>query len=385
MFPDHRSFNEIYRVLTSGRVFPAPFALLALLCAGAAAQTASPSNCAAMCISDGAPVYHIGRDVSQPKLLHKVEPTYSEEARAASISGTVAVYIEIGPNGFPRNIRVTRGLDPGLDQSAIDAVRQWQFQPATKDGQPVTVEANIELTFSPLPQMPNVGKEIQGVKEAPPATVDRPFHAGDSIDTVVGKIGRPYKISKGGKDEAGRTIVVYHYKDYHVGSVVFVDGKVFEGVVRDAKEAAKAEAEAAREASDHLTVPLSGWISETASGGSGCLALHDMAFRRDAIRGWGGLLGGGRNAYLGVTSTLVGVVSNTCAGELLVSIYGKFFNRSGLLLGEGSVDILVPASESRALQVPWACSDGANYIGSGSTIWIPNCPADTARYGVRYQ
>ncbi len=124
------------------------------------------------------------------------------------------------------------------------AVPAETIQPATKNGQ-------------------QVGQEIQEAKEAPPATVDRPFHVGDSMDIVVAKIGKPYKISKGGKDEAGRKIVVYHYKDYHVGSVVFVDGKVFEGVVRDAKEAAKAAAETVRESSDHLAVALSGWISQT--------------------------------------------------------------------------------------------------------------------------
>ncbi|HTB14000.1 MAG TPA: hypothetical protein VK752_20645 [Bryobacteraceae bacterium] len=172
--------------------------------------------------------------------------------------------------------------------------------------------------------------------------------------------------------------------------VEFVDGKVTRShpLLNDAKrqkEAEKKAANAALEASDHLTVPLSGWNSQTASGEPGCLSLHEMAFRRDAIRGWGGLLGGGRNAYLGVSSSLVGVVSNECAREVLVSIYSTFFNGSGLRLGENSVDILVPASESRAFQVPWACSDGANYIGGASTTWIPNCPADTARYVVRYE
>jgi TonB family protein len=377
-------FEENHRALSRGLLFSTIFALLVLLSAGAAAQ-ASPPVCAAMCDSGPGPIiYRVGGDVSQPTVLRRVEPEYPEEARAASISGGVAICVEVRPDGIAHNIRVTRGLASVLNQSAIDAIRQWRFQPATKNGQPVTVEANIELTFRP-PSGAEADKEIQASTEATPAPVTRPFHVGDSMEIVVSRVGKPYKISKGGKDEAGRTIVVYHYKDYHVGSVVFVDGKVFEGVVRDAKEAAKAAAEAAREASDHLTVPLSGWISQTASGEPDCLALHDMAFHRDIQRGWGGLLGGGRNAFLGVSSSLAGVVSNTCARELLVSIYGKFFNSSGFLLGEGSVDILVPASESRAFQVPWACSDGANYIGSESTTWIPNCPADTARYGVRHQ
>jgi hypothetical protein len=86
--------------------------------------------------------------------------------------------------------------------------------------------------------------------------------------------------------------------------VEFADGKVTRShsLLSDAKRQKDA-----KDVSDHLTVPLSGWISQTASGEPGCLSLHEMAFRRDAQRGWGGLLGAGRNAYLGVSSRLVGV------------------------------------------------------------------------------
>src|ERR1700733_326771 len=263
------AFKENRRTHPRGRAFPAIFAVLGLLCAGAAAQTASPSICAAMCDTDaGTVIYRVGGDVSQPTILRRVEPEYPVEARTAPISGSVTVCIEIRPDGLAHNIRVTRGLAPGLDQNAVDAIRHWSFQPATKNGQPVTVEANIELTFRPLSRT-DPEKEVQVSAGATSALVSRPFHVGDSMETVVGKVGKPYKISKGGKDEAGRTIVVYHYKDYHLGSVVFVDGKVFEGVVRDAKEAAKSAAEAARDASDHLAVALSGWISQTVSGERG--------------------------------------------------------------------------------------------------------------------
>jgi TonB family protein len=92
-------------------------------------------------------VYKIGGDVTVPVLLSKVEPEYSQDARAAKYQGTVLMYVEIGTDGAAHNIRISRGLGLGLDEKAIQAVTQWKFKPSTKDGQPVTVRANIEVNF----------------------------------------------------------------------------------------------------------------------------------------------------------------------------------------------------------------------------------------------
>ena len=92
-------------------------------------------------------VYRVGNGVTAPRLISKVEPTYTEEARAAKIDGTVILRIEIDPEGVPQNIRVLRKLDPGLDQKAIDAVSKWRFRPGMKDGKPVTVAAQVEVNF----------------------------------------------------------------------------------------------------------------------------------------------------------------------------------------------------------------------------------------------
>ncbi len=89
----------------------------------------------------------IGGGVTAPKVLHKTEPEYSEEARVAKYQGTVVLAVEIAPNGFARNIRIVRGLGLGLDENAVTALRQCEFQPATKDGAAVTVQANIEVNF----------------------------------------------------------------------------------------------------------------------------------------------------------------------------------------------------------------------------------------------
>jgi TonB family protein len=92
-------------------------------------------------------VYRPGGGVRPPSLLLKSEPQYTHEARAAKIQGTVMLQIDISPDGVAENFEVVRSLEPGLDQKAIEAVRQWRFKPGAKDGAPVTVRATIEVNF----------------------------------------------------------------------------------------------------------------------------------------------------------------------------------------------------------------------------------------------
>ncbi len=92
-------------------------------------------------------VYRVGGGVTAPTLVSKVEPAYTEQARAAGLQGTVVLYIEVDPTGRAYNIRVQRSLGLGLDETAIEAVRQWRFTPGKKDGKPVTVAATIEVNF----------------------------------------------------------------------------------------------------------------------------------------------------------------------------------------------------------------------------------------------
>ena len=94
--------------------------------------------------------FRVGGGVSAPKLEHKVEPEYTVLARAAKYQGSVVLSIEIGPDGLAHNVRVKQGLGLGLDERAVEAIGQWKFQPAMKDGQPVTVAATIEVNFKLL-------------------------------------------------------------------------------------------------------------------------------------------------------------------------------------------------------------------------------------------
>jgi TonB family protein len=88
-----------------------------------------------------------GAGVTMPVVVRKVEPEYSEEARKARANGLVVIYCEVGPDGKPRNLRVSQSFGLGLDEEAMKAVSQWLFRPGTKDGKPVTVAASIEVAF----------------------------------------------------------------------------------------------------------------------------------------------------------------------------------------------------------------------------------------------
>ena len=95
----------------------------------------------------GGGVFRVGGGVSSPSLVTKVEPEYSEEARKAKYQGTVLLYIEVDLSGRATNIRVARSLGLGLDEKAIEAVKQWKFKPGYKNGKPVVVAATIEVNF----------------------------------------------------------------------------------------------------------------------------------------------------------------------------------------------------------------------------------------------
>ena len=91
--------------------------------------------------------YRIGGPVTAPRVLSKIEPEYSEEARLAALQGTVVLSVVIGADGMAQDIVVARPLGLGLDDKAVAAVSQWRFQPGTRGGEPVPVFATIEVNF----------------------------------------------------------------------------------------------------------------------------------------------------------------------------------------------------------------------------------------------
>jgi protein TonB len=88
--------------------------------------------------------------VSDPRLIHEVKPNFTDAAMRAKIQGIVIINVVVLADGSvdPARIRITRSLDPGLDQQAVIAVRQWCFRPSMRMGQPVTSRVTVELTFT---------------------------------------------------------------------------------------------------------------------------------------------------------------------------------------------------------------------------------------------
>lgn len=96
---------------------------------------------------DGQMVYKPGHGITPPRVTYSPTPEYSEKARKAKYQGTCVLWLIVGADGNPHDIKVTQGLGKGLDEKAIEAVKKWKFEPAKKDGEPVAVEINVEVTF----------------------------------------------------------------------------------------------------------------------------------------------------------------------------------------------------------------------------------------------
>ena len=85
--------------------------------------------------------------VTYPVIIFKKNPAYSDEARKAKFQGTVLLTAEIDPSGRVSSVRVVRSLGLNLDEHALDAVKQWRFRPATKNGSPITMPVEVEVSF----------------------------------------------------------------------------------------------------------------------------------------------------------------------------------------------------------------------------------------------
>ena len=82
-----------------------------------------------------------------PRAVSAPDPEYSDEALKTHLEGTAVLKLTVDPEGKPRDIKVFVPLGSGLDEKAVDAVKTWRFEPATKDGKPVAVQIYIEVQF----------------------------------------------------------------------------------------------------------------------------------------------------------------------------------------------------------------------------------------------
>ena len=95
----------------------------------------------------GGGLYHVGGGVSAPQLVFAPDPEFSDEARRAKYQGVCVVSLIVDAQGLPQRVQVVRHLGMGLDEKAVEAVKQYKFKPATQQGKPVPVDVNIELNF----------------------------------------------------------------------------------------------------------------------------------------------------------------------------------------------------------------------------------------------
>jgi TonB family protein len=94
-------------------------------------------------------VYHVGKDVSAPKLISSVEPEFPESERngKSKMEGTSLIGFVVDESGTPRDVKVVRSLSADFDAKAVEAVQQYRFTPAMKSGQPVAVALKVEVNF----------------------------------------------------------------------------------------------------------------------------------------------------------------------------------------------------------------------------------------------
>ena len=92
-------------------------------------------------------VYSVGNGITPPSVLSKIDPEYSEQARAAKYSGSVMLSLVVNTSGQAQDVKVIKVLGMGLDEKAIEAVKKWRFLPGKNNGVPVNVRAQVEVNF----------------------------------------------------------------------------------------------------------------------------------------------------------------------------------------------------------------------------------------------
>lgn len=98
--------------------------------------------------ADDEPVLDIGPGITPPRVAHQVMPqTNPDDEKGFRISGTVLVGLTVSAKGEPKDVHVVKSLDRSIDESAVDAVKQWRFEPAKKGDRAVAVRITVEIRF----------------------------------------------------------------------------------------------------------------------------------------------------------------------------------------------------------------------------------------------
>jgi protein TonB len=114
--------------------------LLICCCAAWILPAQSPAQ------SDDEPVYDLGPGVTPPRVIKQTAPQYPN-GRGVSATGSVLIGLVVSSKGLPKDPHILKSLDKDLDLSAVDAVKDWRFAPAQKDGKPIAVRVSLQIQF----------------------------------------------------------------------------------------------------------------------------------------------------------------------------------------------------------------------------------------------
>jgi protein TonB len=100
-------------------------------------------------VSTEGTVVDLGPGITPPQSIFAPDPDYPVAVRKKKhpTQGTCVLELIVDEDGKPRDVHVTRSLTKLLDQNAIDAVRQWKFKPALRDGKPLAVRTSVEADY----------------------------------------------------------------------------------------------------------------------------------------------------------------------------------------------------------------------------------------------
>lgn len=98
-------------------------------------------------VTEAGEIKTVGGGVTQPKLIHPVEPHYPDNVRKEKTTGQVVIQAIIEKDGAVARATVVRPVHPDLDAAALEAVRQWRYEPAKQNGKPLAVYMTITVDF----------------------------------------------------------------------------------------------------------------------------------------------------------------------------------------------------------------------------------------------
>lgn len=96
--------------------------------------------------TDDEPIYDLGPGVTAPRVIKQVNPHYSTN-RGVRAVGSVIIALVVSSKGVPKDPRVVKGIEKDLDESAVEAVKEWRFAPAQRDGKAIAVRVSVQIEF----------------------------------------------------------------------------------------------------------------------------------------------------------------------------------------------------------------------------------------------